>query len=213
MSHISLAESIKANNFSAVRHHVLVTGANVDEGDSLLYAVSRDFHDIAAFLISCGANCNMKDSAGTSPLHFASRVNNVVLMQELINAGASATACDNAGLAPIHLAALYGWHEAVECLLRAGGDPTVCTPLGVSPLDLATRSLLRRTKGLFTAQTKLSEILDFRFDAKMMANELNMSNPSLINIAGNPQVKKLQRAIKMLEASSRAHVKSRLNGR
>jgi hypothetical protein len=197
----SLAAAITANDLMAVRHHVTIVGSNIDEGDSLLYAVSRDLHDIAAFLISCGANCNMTDQMGTTPLHYAARLNNVVIMQELINAGANAAACDKAGLAPIHLAALYGWHEAVECLLKAAADPLVCTPLGVSPTGLALRSLLRRTKRLFTTQTTLGEIIDYRFDVKLMSSELRIRDPGILNIAFNPQVKRLQRVIQLLEVS------------
>ena len=199
----ALRAAIEANDLQAVRHQITIAGANINEDDCLTYAVSHDLHDISSFLIACGANCNVHDQFGTSPLHYAARLNNISLMHELINAGANVAACDKAGLVPLHLAALYGWHEAVGCLLRAGASAAVSTSLGISPVELSKRAILRRTRGLFTEQTTLGEIVDFHFDAGLMASEHRINDPTVLNIASNPQVRRLQRVIRLLESSAR----------
>ena len=204
----TLMNAVEANDLAETRYHVTVLGASIDETNSLIYAVSRDFHDIASFLISCGANVRAVDQMGTTALHYASRLNNIVIMQELINAGAIPTTTDKSGLTPLHLASLYGWCESVECLLKSEADPVACTPLGVTPVSLALKSLLRRTKGLFTSDTKLHDILDFRFDHKTMVNDLGILDPTILNIASNPQVKRLQRVIQLLDDAARKKGKS-----
>ncbi len=198
----SLLDVIKTNDLLAVRQHITIGGASVDEENCLLYSIAHDLHDVASFLISCGADCNVTDQAGTNSLHYAARANNVLLMRELCDAGANAGACDKNGITPLHLASLYGSCQAVEYLLESTPvDPTIRTPLGISAVDLAVNSLLRRTKGLFTPQTTLDEIMDFRFDVKLMSKELFIKDPTILNIADNPQVKRLQRVIQLLEVS------------
>lgn len=204
----SLMAAVESCALPDVRYHVTVLGASIDESNALIYAVSRDFQDIVSFLISCGADVRAIDAMGTTALHYAARLNNIAIMKELVNAGARASAIDKAGLAPLHLASLYGWHESVDFLLKAGADPMACTPLGITPISLALKALLRRTKGLFTSDTKFHDILDFRFDHKVMVSELGITDPAILKIATNPQVKRLQRVCQLLETSVRDHGRS-----
>ena len=51
----SLLDVIKTNDLLAVRQHITIGGASVDEDNCLLYSIAHDLQDIASFLISCGS--------------------------------------------------------------------------------------------------------------------------------------------------------------
>jgi len=62
--------------------------------------------DILRLLVRHGADLNVHDDDGQTPLHIASRHNNLQTLHELVNGGADCYAVDNLGRSAIHHAAL-----------------------------------------------------------------------------------------------------------
>jgi len=62
--------------------------------------------DILRLLLRHGADVNVQDDAGQTPLHIASRHGNIEVLHELIHAGAEWRAVDLDGRSGVHHAAL-----------------------------------------------------------------------------------------------------------
>jgi ankyrin repeat protein len=65
-----------------------------------------------------GANPNATNHFGLSPLHWASIMNDVIMMDTLIGAGANVHIRDHDGATPLHLACREESAAAVAMLLR-----------------------------------------------------------------------------------------------
>jgi uncharacterized protein len=76
---------------------------------------------------------------GTTPLHWAVRVDDLDLVLALLRAGAT-NAANRYGTTPLELAAENGNPRVVEALVRAGADPKSATPEGETVLMTASRT-------------------------------------------------------------------------
>lgn len=132
---------------------------------ALHWAVVRGDKERLRKLIQPQADVNVKDAAGSSPLHIAVMLNRQDLAEMLLEAGAdvdpstlvaaiwpgrgkfvkllieraediNAPGAD--GLAPLHKAAMLWDWEIVDLLITAGADINVRTPDGSTPLHFAT---------------------------------------------------------------------------
>ena len=89
-------------------------------------------------LVSLGADVNLGDNNGHTPLHTAARIGNTEAAQALIFAAGSVVDLpDEAGSTPLHMAASSGHGETVEALLSANADPNARDVNRQTPLDLA----------------------------------------------------------------------------
>jgi ankyrin repeat protein len=80
---------------------------------------------------------NVKNAAGTTPLHEAARSGNLAIMELLLRQGADARAQDAKGNTPLHIGIPAANHEAaLTMLLRNGADPNVRDEHGESPLHI-----------------------------------------------------------------------------
>ena len=75
-------------------------------------------------LVDAGADVDVKNDDGDTPLHRASLLNeNLAVIQALMDAGADVHAKDNHGSTPLHAAALGNENLAViQALMDAGAD-------------------------------------------------------------------------------------------
>jgi ankyrin repeat protein/beta-lactamase regulating signal transducer with metallopeptidase domain len=103
---------------------------NADDGGwTLLYdAILYDYYgdkgkDAIKLLISKGANVNIKDSAGCTPLHYAIWMGYGDIVETLINNGADVNAEDNDGFTPYCCAVMRGRKDFVELLIAKGATP------------------------------------------------------------------------------------------
>jgi hypothetical protein len=84
-------------------------------------AVGRQCDQLAAYLITAGANPNAKKSDGVTPLHLAAQHGMVPTMELLLEHGANINAADAEGRTALDRAELWGKPEAAEYLKRHGG--------------------------------------------------------------------------------------------
>ena len=93
-------------------------------------------------LASAGAELDARNSAGSTPRHFAT-VNGVApVVQALISAGADPTVMIEDDATPLHCAAMssHANVDVVRTLVAAGADPTAQIDGSVTTLDLAIQT-------------------------------------------------------------------------
>ncbi len=72
-----------------------------------------------------GANPNVRDPKGRTPLHFVAGVGLAPATMLLCHFGAQLDARDEDGLTPLHMAAGYANSQTLRVLVAAGADPTL----------------------------------------------------------------------------------------
>ena len=90
--------------------------------------------------IAAGANVNVNNSAGLTPLHSAANQGNVHLANALISAGADINAKRNDDWTSLHLAAYQAHPDVANVLISAGAYINAKTDTGQTPLHLAALS-------------------------------------------------------------------------
>ena len=95
-------------------------------------------------LLAAGANSDLQDVRGRTPLHWAVLPGHGETAKELLDAGANPDLQDEDGMAPLHLAVSAGLGTASECheetvkaLLAANANPNLQSQGGSTPLQWA----------------------------------------------------------------------------
>ena len=111
-----------------------------------------------------GADVNVQNPWGWSPIHFAVRENNRILLDELIEKGAdihrSITIDEGTKSSALILAALNGYLEASESLLKAGADPYQEYDSNISAFTVAQRNGQQHIVSLFEDLSRYQELMD-----------------------------------------------------
>lgn len=89
-------------------------------------------------LLALGADPNIRNRDGLSPLHYAVKLRSPWLVDTLVQAGARLTFADDNGNTPLHLAAEDGRTEMFMHLLSSGADLNARNCRGRSPLHQVT---------------------------------------------------------------------------
>jgi hypothetical protein len=129
--------------------------AQDDEGMTpLAGAVARERFDVVTFLLDHGADPNIPNKQGLTPLAQAcgyDQGNALVLAQVLLGANANVNAADAHGDTPLHKAAYNGNSDVVELLLAHGASINATNKMGQTPLQVAQKpeiaELLRKHGG------------------------------------------------------------------
>ena len=103
-------------------------------------------NEMVEFLLKHGADPNVKDNYGYTPLHHASWYSNsessLETVESLLRNGADPNAKDICGWTPLHWTSKYSNKlsslETVEFLIRNGANPNASTIIGCTPLHLAS---------------------------------------------------------------------------
>ena len=96
-----------------------------------------DIEAVKKFLAT-GADVNVKDKRGFTPLHWASISGHKEAAELLIDNGADVNAMRGGGGTPLSYAASWGHEEIVELLIANGADVNVKDAFSETPLDVAT---------------------------------------------------------------------------
>ncbi|KAJ1529125.1 hypothetical protein HK096_009136, partial [Nowakowskiella sp. JEL0078] len=96
--------------------------------------------DLIQFAIDHGANVNIADINGDTPIHVASAAGDLGYVNSLLSANASVTQRNCGGCTPLHCAATSGSAEIVVQLLKNGADANALDHRNESPLHYAVRS-------------------------------------------------------------------------
>ena len=125
---------------------------NLDQ-TPLIAAVSQNQVDCAKQLIASGADVNLADHAGWSPLiHAAYFGSGNELLSLLVDKGANLNAQNNRGLTALYLASAAGHEPQVQLLLAHGADPAIATQSGYTPVKVAQLRGLSRIVELLEAK-------------------------------------------------------------
>ena len=95
-----------------------------DSGNTPLHAVAgrNNYDTVERLILDDGADVNVKNDGGQTPLHFAIWKNAVKSAEVLLNNGADANMRSGDGATPLQIAALYGSHDIAALLIRRGAD-------------------------------------------------------------------------------------------
>ena len=128
---------------------LLEAGADVnarDSAGSTTLLESIDFRrregsltDLSLRLLALGADPNLGDGRGRTPLHAAAAVEGPELVRALLEAGANPLALDADGASTLHAAAASGSSEVIDLLVSAGADPDALASDSRTPLHLAVQ--------------------------------------------------------------------------
>jgi ankyrin repeat protein len=126
---------------------LLQHGADVNAQDKyntipLLQAIKRKMYDITRILLAWGAEPNVKNDGGKTPLHlllegeFSNDDDIPDLARLLLEHGADVNAQDQTHATPLLLAAERHMDDIARILLERGADPNVKNIRGKTPLHL-----------------------------------------------------------------------------
>ncbi|KAK7023619.1 hypothetical protein SK128_006141, partial [Halocaridina rubra] len=97
----------------------------------------KDEESVAVLLAQPGIAVSVQDGLGYTPLHVASRINSISVINRLFEAGANLHLCTVHGWTPLHIASMSGSLDAVKRLLELGLDIYAEDSEGRTPSDLA----------------------------------------------------------------------------
>ena len=136
-------------------------GENVDAMDylgrtALVLAIINHQYYVAVFLITVGANVNLADSNGITPLHHVCN-HSLTLTKSLVAHGAVISQRGGPlGLTPLHIAAHSCNLDVVRFLLKQGADVTIETTRGDRPIDMNDDEAI--TKAIHRAEMFVKKI-------------------------------------------------------
>lgn len=150
--------------FSAVEHdrseqvksllaqNVKINAVDQYYGTLIHRAVASRAVNSLKLLLSLGADVNLRNKEGRTPLMAASTPQFIEL---LLAAGADINAKDNEGKTALMRAADSGELTVVKCLLRNKADLTIKAPDGKTALDMAIARKLKNTQAVLRGEVTL----------------------------------------------------------
>src|SRR3990167_2308082 len=124
-----------------------------------------------------GADPNIANPHGRTPLYGASFYDHLEIVRELLRAGADPNITDTHGTSPLYLASEYGYPEVVKELLRTGADPNLVDIHGETALIAASRE----------DHSEIIELLETYFPSLFILS-LRSTIKFRINISSIPEV-------------------------
>jgi ankyrin repeat protein len=106
----------------------------------LISAVKNHDKSAVRALIGERADVNASEADGTTALHWASRLDDIELVDLLVRAGANVKAQNRYGMTPLHLACTNGSDAVITLLMKAGASANAFLPEGETALMTAART-------------------------------------------------------------------------
>lgn len=122
---------------------VLLLAATIDAAPprpALVEAVKSGDAAAVRRLIKERVDVNAAEIDGTTPLHWAARVNDVATAELLVRAGANVKAANRYQVMPLSVACMNGNAAMIGLLLKAGADANTALPGGETALMTAART-------------------------------------------------------------------------
>jgi len=145
-------------------------------GDTGLHVAAAAFNvEIAATLISKGADIHAKNRRGAEALHYASDSGpmkstwNTEAQKDVINfliqSGANLNAVDKCGASPLHRAVRTRSTEAVGALLAGGAEVRIKNHNGSTPLHLAVQNTGKGGTGAPESKAHQAKIIELLLES------------------------------------------------
>lgn len=117
----------------------VINARDLSTGETGLHIIVHERRDVTWFnlLVQGGANPNIRDKKGVTPLVLASNLGNMVAVEALIRAGAQVDVANNAGETPLMLAIHSSNAALMRLLLEAGANVDRYDNSGRSARDYA----------------------------------------------------------------------------
>jgi ankyrin repeat protein len=121
--------------------NMILFGADTNNRNAALYrAVQRNNPEKIQLLLAQGANPNVSNEYGYTPLYWAANYNPISVVELLLAHGANPNIADHDGQTPLYRAVLFGKDSIVELLLAHGANPNIADVNERTPLSLAACS-------------------------------------------------------------------------
>lgn len=115
-----------------------VHAVDATDGNGALHALTMTFADTTpqlTQLLDAGADPNLANQAGRTPVHLAALYGPACVLALLLQRGGDPNALDRYGSSPLHAAAAET--ERLRLLLQAGANPNQTSPGGETPVHAA----------------------------------------------------------------------------
>lgn len=195
-----LNKAARAGNLKSVEALIadgaLVNARNSLGGTALHDAAWSGEKEIAAYLISAGADVNAKHAEGSStPLHYAVLTNHPEVVEVLLDHGADVKALYRSTQTPLQLAAARGYGRIASLLIAHGADVNARDENGATPLSEAA----------WTGETEMVKLLIAK---GANASDVNPHNGmTALHAAASRGYRDV--AVALIEAGARADVRDR----
>jgi len=114
-------------------------GVGLGSGGALHRACSTGSAEVCDELLALGAQVEVADEDGWTPLHFAARFNHSLIISLLVNKGANVNVQDVDGWTPLHNSCRNGRNKCVAVLLANDANILLPTKVGETPLHISCR--------------------------------------------------------------------------
>jgi len=174
------------------------------EASELAAAVKAGKADRVASLVRDGANPNVRDSIGMTPLHYAAYRGAMAVGFALLEGGADPNAKDSAGMTPLHAASFEGHADFVNALLKAGASVNAKDHAGNTALHYA----------VFNGDVPTSKVLLAGGARASIANGRGATPAAMARASGQPALVRLfetrarKKAPRVITNDTLAHMQS-----
>ena len=133
---IKLKDFFHDHILSHLKHNMSATVYN--DPMPIFEASSNGYTETLSKLVKNGANINIANDEGMTPLHIAIKNGHTETVKVLIAAGANiSTKSAINGWTPLYIACAKGYTDIVNALIEAGADVNVPMATGITPLSIA----------------------------------------------------------------------------
>ena len=166
----SLLDAAREGDLEQMRRHV-ARGSKLDAPDAygmytpLKCVVEGRNMEGVQILLDAGANPNVKDRDGMTPLMVACNAGQKEIAEALLAKGAEVNAKDNYDRTALHSAINAARHEMVVLLVNAGADVNATDKQGQMPLAMAKLRSQTDTAQFLTEHGAKEPVLDDRYGA------------------------------------------------